>query len=595
MHRRDVRSPKSAGRQRRPATAGPARSRPPRVAGGGLLFPLAAALASLVVYWRTTAYGFVLDDTVLFRKSSSLADLGSIPKGFLTDVGALRKGTDTVISGFYRPIFLALSTLYYQAVGGQPFAWHVAAVALAGVIGALACGFFLRLGFPPLVALLGAIVFSLHPSHVSSVAWASGLQELLAALFVLLALHAVLWRPGEARDALPLAVAAVAFTLALLSKEVAIGLLPFVALWALGTARTDPPASRRLRKLTGVLAVLTLLYLAVRVAVLGGLAQPAVNAPRLADSLPSVPVAFVTYLRLLLWPTGFAFFRPERPRYGPLDWPVLLSVAIVAALVFLGAWTFKRRHPLFLPLAWFAVWLLPVLNLWALAPQYMMTDRYLFLPSLALPWSLALIKPRRLAIVALSLLAVVFGLLALRYSAIFENERIFWAAMEKAEPTSPMVFEEKGRLLVKDGNLPAARAALTRAVELDPLAPGALLNLGDIERQRGEFGAAEGHYRQALVVRPYESRPFKLLALDLARAGERVKAFSLVEEAARRWPDDFQVQLLAALYRGAAGERQQAEAAFAAASRLRPHDPALEGGLDAALARLLPTVLPQRQ
>jgi hypothetical protein len=594
MHRGAGRSPTSAGKRGRPATARPARSRPPRLAAR-LFFPLAAALAPLVVYWPTTGYGFVLDDAVLFQKSSSLADLGSIPKGFLTDVGALRKGADSVISSFYRPVFLALSTLYYQVVGGDPLGWHVAAVALAGLIGALACGFLLRLGLPPAAALLAAIVFSLHPSHVSSVAWASGLQELLAALFVLAALHAVFWRSGEEREALPLALAAVAYTLALLSKEVAIGLLPFVALWALGAPRTEAPTSRRLWKLTGVLAAVTVVYLAVRVAVLGGLAQPAVDAPRLADSLPSVPVAFATYLRLLVWPAGFGFFRPERPRFGLLDGPVLLSVSIAAGLVLLGAWTCQRRHPLFLPIAWFAVWLLPVLNLWVLAPQFMVTDRYLFLPSLALPWSLALIKPRRLAIVALSLSAVACGLLALRYSAIFENERVFWAAMEKAEPTSPIVFAEKGRLLLQDGNRSAARAALTRAVELDPLGPGALLSLGDLERERGELAAAERHYRQALVVRPYASRPFKLLALDLARAGDRVKAFSLVEEAVRRWPDDFEVQLLAALFRGAAGERQQAEAAFAAARRLRPRDPALAGGLDAALARLLPTVLPQRR
>ncbi len=573
--------------RRKPPVRRRARGRWP---AGRLLLLLAAALAPLAFYWPTTGYGFVLDDTVLFRKSASLTDLGSIPRGFVTDVGALRKGADTVISGFYRPVFLGLSTLYYQVVGGEAFAWHLAAVALAGLIGALACGFLLRLGIPPAAALLGAVVFSLHPAHVSSVAWASGLQELLAALFVLLALHAALWRADAVRDTLPFSVATIAFVLALLSKEVAIGLLPFMALWALGTARTDPPLSRRLWRLTGIQAIVTVLYLAVRIAVLGGLAQPAVNAPRFADSLPAMPVALATYLRLLLWPSGFGFFRPERSRFGPLDGPVLLSVAIVALLVGAGAWAWKRKHPLFLPIAWFVAWLLPVLNVWALAPQYMVTDRYLFLPSLALPWSLALVKPRRLAIAALSLLAVVFGLLALRYSAVFENERVFWAAMEKAEPTSPMVFEEKGRILLQDGNRLAARAALTRAVELDPIAPGALLDLGDIERQQGEYEAAERHYRQVLIVRPYASRPFKLLAIDLARAGQSVKAFALVEEEARRWPQDFEVQLLAALCRAAAGQRRQAEAAFEAARRLRPADPALEGGLDAALARLLPTI-----
>ncbi len=555
------------------------------------LAPLLAALAPLAVYWRTTGYGFLLDDTVLFRSSPSLADLGSIPRGFLIDIGGLRKGAGTIISSFYRPVFLTLSTLYYQVAAGSPFAWHLAAVALACLIGALAYGFLSRLGLPPALALLASVVFSLHPSHVSSVAWASGLQELLAALFVLLALHAALWRQDRS-DGAPLAAAALAYALALLSKEVAIGLLPFAALWALGAGRTDPGMARRLWKLTGALGAVTAAYLLVRVAVLGGLAQPAASAPGLAASLPAMPVAFATYLRLLLWPVAFSFFRPERPRFGPLDGPVLLAAAATACLLAIAAWALRKRHPLFLPLAWFTAWLLPVLNLWALAPESMVTDRYLFLPSLALPWGLGLIKPPRLAVAVLSVAAVACALLTVRYSAIFENERTFLAAMARAEPTSPMVFAEQGRLLLKDGDLPAARRALGRAVELDPLGPGALLDLGDVERRNREWDAAERHYRQALTVEPYASRPFKLLALDLARAGERVRAFALVEEAARRWPGDFEVQLLAALFRGAAGERRQAEAAFEAARRIRPQDPAVQGELDAALARLLPTVLP---
>ncbi|HVT56967.1 MAG TPA: hypothetical protein VHR45_01090 [Thermoanaerobaculia bacterium] len=582
------RSTAAAARQARPRGRGPA---------GRLPVPLAlvlAALAPLLAYWPATSHSFLLDDFVLFQTSPSLSDLGSIPKGFLTDVGALRKGAGTVISSYYRPVFLALSTLYHRAAGGNPFAWHAASAALAALIGALVCAFLLRLGISPLAALLAAAVFSLHPSHVSSVAWASGLQELLAAFFVCCALHAALWREDADRDALPAGLAGLAFTLALLSKEVAIGLLPFVAIWALGTARSDPRRSRRLRKVALVLAGVTLLYLAVRIVVLGGLAIPAPNAPGLVQSLPAVPVAFVTYLRLLVWPTGFAFFRPERPSFGPFAAPVLLAVALSEGLAVLAAWAIRKRRELLLPVAWLVVWLLPVLNLWALDPQWMVTDRYLFLPSLALPWIVALLVPRRLAAVLLALLAGAYALLTVRYSAIFQDQHTFLAAMERAEPTSPTVFAEKGRLLAQEGRLAAAQAALARAVALDPIAPGALLALGDLELQRGDLAAAEIHYRQALIVRPYASRPFKLLAIAWGRAGRRQKAFSLSEEAARRWPQDFEAQLLHALFLGAAGERPEAEAAFAAARRLRPLDPALAGGLDAALARLLPTLLPGR-
>jgi Flp pilus assembly protein TadD len=586
------------GRRHAPASAKPGAGGRPRRADAGrrgrlLLLLLAAAIVPLLVYWPTTGYGFLLDDTVLFQKSASLDDAGSIPRGFLTDVGALRKGSPTPISSYYRPVFLALSTLYHQAAGGRPFAWHLAAVVLAGLIGALACAWFLRLGFAPAVALLASIVFSLHPAHASSVAWASGLQELLAAFFVLLALLAALWRRDAERDTLPLAAAAAAYALALLCKEIAIALLPFAALWALHVRRTDPPAARRVWRLTALLAGVTVAYLAVRVAVLGGLALTPENAPRLGASLPAMPVALATYLRLLLWPAGFAFFRPERPNLAPFDPAVLAAVAVVAALAAAGAWAWRRNSPFFLAIAWFVVWLLPVLNLWALAPHYMVTDRYLFLASLALPWCIALAVRRRYAVAVLALAAVLCGALTVRYCAIFANERVFVAAMEKAEPTSPVIFAEKGRLLLQDGDLAAARGALERAVALDPLAPGPLLNLGDLARRQGDFDLAERRYRQALAVMPYASRPFKLLALDLARRGEHARALALIEEAVRRWPGDFEVQLLAALLRADAGERQQAEAAFAAAGRLRPGDAALAGGLDGALARLLPTLQPR--
>jgi hypothetical protein len=502
------------------------------------------------------------------------------------DLGAVRKGGNTVISSYYRPVFLALSTLYYQFVGGEPFAWHLAAVLLCAIISMLVCGFFLRLGTTPFLALLVSLVFSFHPSHVGNVAWASGLQDLLAALFVFCALHAILWHRGKAADLMPLAVGSLCFVLALLSKEVAIGLFPLVGIWAWSASKSDPRLSQRLGRATRFFAIITLVYLGVRVAVFHGLTIPYEGAPSFAAALPSVPVAIVTYLRLLVWPNGFGFFRPERPIFEPFAGQVILDVAILAFLFALSGWAILRRPALLLPLAWLIVWLLPVLSLWALDPHDIITDRYLFLPSLALPWVVSLVLPERAAATILALLVVAFGSLSVRYAAIFQDQRVFFSAMEKAEPTSPIVFAEKGRLLMEDGDIPAAQAAFSRAVELDPLAPGALIALADLELREGDLDRAEQLYRQSLVVRPYASRGFKLVAVARSRGGQRQRALSLIEESTRRWPDDFQVELLDAVFPDDAGEHQKAAAAFSAASRLRPNDPALEGGFDAALSRL---------
>jgi tetratricopeptide (TPR) repeat protein len=551
----------------------------------------AAALLPLLFYWQTTAYGFLLDDRVLYEKSASLGDWGSIADGFTRDLGALRKGTDTVNSSYYRPIFLALTTVYHQAAGGAPEDWHRLCVFLAALIGSLACLFFLRLGFSPWLALAGSAAFSLHPSHVGSIAWAAGLQELVAAAFVLLALIAALaWRdrPGSLW---PGVLALLFYALALLSKEVAAGFLPFLALWAFAERRADPDAGRRLARLAAGALVLTTIYAGVRLAVLGGrLALPAEGAPGFLESLPAVPVALFTYLRLLLFPFEFSIFRPERPFHSLWSPAVLLAVAVLAGLGWLAARAIGRRRELLLPIAFFCSLLLPVLNLWVLDPQWMVTDRYLFLPSLALPWLVGLWLPRRPAIGLLAGLALVFAFFGLRYLAIFENERKFVAAMEIAEPTSPLIFTRKGELLAEDGDYAGAKAAFEKAAELDPIAPGPLEQLGNFALQEGDFAAAESFYRRVLTVRPYASRGFKLVALAHSRAGRHEEAARLVEEAARLWPEDFQVRLMEAAFLLHAGKRPAAEAAFAAAVRLRPEDQAVAGGFDAAMARFLPSL-----
>jgi tetratricopeptide (TPR) repeat protein len=549
-------------------------------------------LVPVLLYGHTTRFGFLLDDYVLFQTSPSLKTLASIPAGFTTDVGALRKGSATVLGSYYRPVFLALSTLYYQVVGGSPFAWHLASVILAGSIGGLAYALFRRLGFAPLPSLLASAVFSLHPAHVSSVAWAAGLQELLAALFVLLALHALLHRPGAAGDVRAIAMAAVAFALALLSKEVALGMVPLCGVWALARRTADRGESRRFGQATLVFASLTVLYFGARVAVFGALAKPWPGAPDFAASVPSIPVAFVTYLRLLVWPTDFSFFRPERPIWAPLDGTVLVSLLIIVALAALASVAIARHGARLLPAAWLVVWLVPALNLWVLDPRLMVTDRYLFLPSLALPWLLLRLVPPRAATVILALLAIAFGGLSLRYAAIFSDERTFVAAMERAEPTNALVFAEKARLLLRDGKPVEAEAAQARAVELTPHDPDLLRALGDMQFGRGDLAGAEARYRRVLISEPWASRPFKLLVIALARGGQSERAFTLARESAGRWPEDFEVQLMYAVLLGIRGERAEAGRAFETARRLRPWEPVVAAGLDGALSRLAPSLSP---
>lgn len=245
-----------------------------------------------------------------------------------------------------------------------------------------------------------------------------------------------------------------------------------------------------------------------------------------------------------------------------------------------------------MPVVWLGLWLLPVLNLWMLPRQWMVTDRYLFLPSLALPWLLALLLPRRAALVTLALLAAMFGVLSVRYAGIFRDERSFVAAMERAVPNNSMIQVEKAKLLLNDGRPEPARAALRRAVALDPTSAASMTRLAELELASGDVAAAEGLFRRALLIDPADSRGLKRIAIALARRGQRQRAYAVAAEAAHRWPADFESQLLHALFLEAAGQPRQAEVFFARARRLRPGDPAVAEGLANLAARLLPAMFP---
>jgi Flp pilus assembly protein TadD len=542
-----------------------------------------AAGAVVGIYWFTTSFQFLFDDVSLFKTSQSLHSVASIPRGFVTDIGAIRHGSATVQGSFYRPMFLAFSTLYYQVVGSSTVGWHVASLILAALVAAAAALFFRRLGFPSLVSLLAALVFALHPSHVGSVAWVSGIQESLVALFVMTSLLFLLSPRAEEHPRATLAMSAAAFVLALLSKEVSVALFPLVAVWAFAKRQSDAVESRRFGRAALVFAGLTVVYVAARFAVLGGLVRPWAEAPGFARSVPSLPLAFVTYVKMLLFPFFFSFFRPERPIWGFLDTPILLSVAALAILTVVIWFGVKKRPALLLPVAWFVIWLLPVMNFWALFPEWMVTDRYLYLPSLALPWAVVVLLPRRSWVPTLAAVAVVFGFLTVRYAAIFVSPKVFSTTMGEVEPTSSYDLEERGRVLQIEGKRAAAEATYRRALAIDPWDAYTLWKIGTFERDRGEFAAAEVHYRQATVEEPNQSEPYTTLASALARAGQKKKALALLREAVYRWPDRFEPRLEQALLLADAGDRRHAEEAFAAARRLKPGEPVLVDGLDKAL------------
>jgi tetratricopeptide (TPR) repeat protein len=107
--------------------------------------------------------------------------------------------------------------LNHQVFGLHPAGWHVASVLLHGVISGLILVLLLRQGYPPWIASIAALFFGLHPVHIESVAWISGVTDPLTCLFLLL-LSLLFWlQARETASLLHFAVALSYFFGALLA------------------------------------------------------------------------------------------------------------------------------------------------------------------------------------------------------------------------------------------------------------------------------------------------------------------------------------------------------------------------------------------
>jgi tetratricopeptide (TPR) repeat protein len=133
---------------------------------------------------------------------------------------------------------------------------------LYAVIGAaLLIPLYRRLGIPPLLALLGAVVYAVHPIHTEVIAWLSARKDLTSLIFILLSVLAWLRArtatiPNQWRMRYALAI--LFALLAVLSKPVAVILPPLFIAYEFcsgphaGILAARDPLVRRTLALTGI-------------------------------------------------------------------------------------------------------------------------------------------------------------------------------------------------------------------------------------------------------------------------------------------------------------------------------------------------------
>ena len=342
--------------------------------------PHVAALAALAVavYANSVGNGFIGDDKIQLLKNPLVTDAANIPRLLGSGVWSILG----VHGNYYRPLQFIVYLLLYQCAGFNAAAFHLFMVLLHAANTVLLY-FLVRRFTPPSATLAAAALFAVHPIHTETVDWIAALPDLMVTTLVL---AGVLWlaRQDGAPRGLQVLGHCGLYLLALLTKETGVMLLPLYAGFGFFCLGRGWDELRRNANLHAAMAATLALYLAARIAALGGLApgqQTFFHLGAAAFALSAVTLA-AQYLGALLLPVHLNYFHVFHPTTGPT---VGLLVSAVALAAVATAFVRLRKAPVSYGIFWIAVCLAPALNVTGVG-QNVFAERYLYLPSAGFCW-----------------------------------------------------------------------------------------------------------------------------------------------------------------------------------------------------------------
>ena len=574
---------------------------------------LVAAFAALL-YANSVPGGFVSDDHGLILNSERIHSLRNVP-GYFLEAFAQQRGVGRV-ARYYRPVVSTSFALDY-AVGGpyRPWVFHLTNVLAYGVCASLVYALMRHLVRERTAAVIGALLFSALAVHTETVSWISGRTDLFALAFMcgaLLCLLRARSAPGTKQELVRgrppygvYALYAAGFLLALLallSKEVALTLLPIWIVFELTWGRTAGFAAPPARRTAGVavLVAATGAYLAMRWAAVGATAS-GVSArlfdPANAAGLATIAVCVWQYLGKLALPMHLSFGFEVEPFSAPWAPVPVLSLLGAALVLIFSAGAAVRRPGVGFSLWWMWLGLAPALNVVPLTETA--AERFLFVPSVGFCLIVALVVKRvgaagaqgrvwlRWAIAGALVLAASHAVMTLARNAEWHDQRALYLATVESSPLSATSQAQAAEVYLSDPPVPErARLHYTKALELsgEKLALRCLAHnsVGRLSMDLGDLDIAVWHLREALALnksQPVIRTNLALALTDIALAGGPEEAWAMGKQEAekalsvdRRYPEANYVLGMWYLKRGRDPER--AGELFGIAAGL---DPALYG------------------
>jgi hypothetical protein len=492
---------------------------------------VAITLVNTALYSRTASYEFVNYDDRLYVLENPLIrrfDTASIGRIFTRTYAAN-----------YQPLVLVSYALEHSFFGFDPKPYHIANTALHAINSLLVLLLIYHLANSVRIAFLIALLFSIHPVQMETVAWVSEQKGLLCTLFYLLAFIAYI-RSAEKGKTFYTGLSILLFLLALLSKPTAIT-FPII-LVSYDYLKDNLNRSTLIEKIPffaiSALFVIVTLFAQKKATAFG-------SDFGAFFYLNQIIFSFYTmgfYIAKLVFPRSTSVYYGY-PKVINIDRYIISMIVFVAFALYVRSFKRTKREVNF-GLLFFTVSLLPILRIIPIGHTFA-ADRYLYLPMIGLFFAIAFLLEELIAarpalknaVVAVVVGFVVFsGVKTHMNLKIWQNSYNLWSNVLTTAPGYYNALMGIGSYFMEKNDTARAKEYFQQALGDETGREVALFNLGVASLFDNDVPGAEKFFSTLVEEFPANrlgnnAAAFLYLARIMITRGEYANAAALYEKS----------------------------------------------------------------
>ena len=245
------------------------------------------------------------------------------------------------------------------------------------------------------------------------------------------------------------------------------------------------------------------------------------------------------YFKLMLWPIGQNIDHYYVVSKTLFDLPTLASLVTICVILGAGLWLFRRARLVSFGILWFFVTISPTSSI---VPNIQfVAEQRAYISLMGLAFAIAGLPLwqshwKRYLSVLLPIILLLSGLTYAR-NRVWQSDLSLWEDSVEKSSEKPKPHYNLGVALSKRNRLEEAIDHYSKALSINPNITNAHNNLGAALAKQGKLDEAINHYTQTLRINPSHANAHNNLGVALSDRGELKEAMKHYLEALRIDPD----------------------------------------------------------